>query len=53
MKLDFSQNGQVKITMIDYVNKILEAFNKAKPNGTGSKASVAPDDLFQEKIARS
>jgi hypothetical protein len=31
MMLDYTVHGQVKITMVGYVNKILTAFNKADP----------------------
>jgi hypothetical protein len=57
MLLDYSVPGQVKITMLDYVDKILAAFDKAEPKGGGTKTSVAPDSLFKvnkdcEKLAQ-
>jgi hypothetical protein len=57
MTLDYSVPGQVKITMLDYVNEILSAFDKAEPKGGGTKTSAAPDSLFKvgedcEKIAQ-
>jgi hypothetical protein len=33
--------------MFDYVNKIINAFDKAEPKGGGTKSSAAPDDLFK------
>jgi hypothetical protein len=47
MTLDYSIPGQVKITMIDYVDEILAAFDKAEPKGGGTKTSAAPDSLFK------
>jgi len=47
MTLDYTVRGQVKITMIDYVDEILAAFDKADPKGGGTKTSAAPDSLFK------
>jgi hypothetical protein len=47
MTLDYSVPGQVKITMLEYVNEILAAFNKAEPKGGGTNTSAAPDSLFK------
>jgi hypothetical protein len=33
--------------MFDYGDKILTAFDKAKPKGGGTKTSAAPDSLFK------
>jgi hypothetical protein len=57
MTLEYSVPGQVKITMLDYVNDILAAFDKAEPKGGGTKTSAAPDSLFKvdedcEKLAQ-
>jgi hypothetical protein len=57
MTLDYSVPGQVKITMLEYVNEILDAFDKAEPKGGGTKTSAAPDSLFKvdedcEKLAQ-
>jgi hypothetical protein len=46
MTLDYIMHGQIKISMIDYVNEILTAFNKAEPKGKGTKTSTVPDNLF-------
>jgi hypothetical protein len=47
MTLDYTIRGQVKITMFDYVDDILTAFDKAEPNGVGTKTIAAPDSLFK------
>ncbi len=33
--------------MFDYINKIINAFDKAEHKGGGTKSSAAPDDLFK------
>jgi hypothetical protein len=57
MTLDYSVPGQVKITMINYVDEILAAFHKAEPKGGGTKTCAVPDSLFKvdeecEKLAQ-
>jgi hypothetical protein len=57
MTLDYSVPGQVTTTMLDYVDDILAAFDKAEPKGGGTKTSAAPDILFKvdvdcEKLAQ-
>jgi hypothetical protein len=47
MTLDFTISGQVKVTMLDYVEEILKAFDEAEPKGSGTKTSAAPDNLFR------
>jgi hypothetical protein len=47
MTLDYTVCGQVNISMFDYVNKIINAFDKAKPKGGGTKSSTAPDNLLK------
>jgi hypothetical protein len=47
MTLDCTVRGQVKITMFDYVDEILTAFDKAEPEGGGTKTSAAPASLFK------
>jgi hypothetical protein len=37
----------VNISMFDYVDEIINAFDKAEPKGGGTKSSAAPDDLFK------
>jgi hypothetical protein len=45
--LDYTVRGQVKITMFDYVDEILTAFDKAKPKGGDTKNGAAADSLFK------
>jgi hypothetical protein len=57
MTLDYSLPEKVKITMLDYVNGIIAAFDKAEPKGGGTKTSLAPGSLCKvdedcEKIAQ-
>ena len=47
MTLDYTVSGQVKITMLDYIEEILAAYDKAEPTGHGTKSSAAPDSLFK------
>lgn len=46
MDLDYTVRGQVTISMFDYVDEILTAFDKAEPKGAGTKSSAMPDNLF-------
>ena len=46
MQLDFSVVGQVKITMFDYIQEMLEDFHKFYPNKTISR-TPAVDHLFK------
>ena len=45
MQLDFSVAGQVKITMFDYIQEMLEDFHKFDPSKTISR-TPAVDHLF-------
>jgi hypothetical protein len=47
MTLDYTIRGQVKITMFNYVDEIITAFDKAEPKGGGTKTSAAADSLFK------
>ena len=47
MTLDFTVKGQVKISILDYIDEILTAFDKAEPKGGVTKTSAAPDSLFK------
>ena len=37
MTLDYYIAGQVKITMLDYIDEIINAFDKTDPMGEGNK----------------
>jgi uncharacterized Fe-S cluster-containing protein len=57
MTLDYRVQGQVKITMLDYVDEILAAVDKAEPKVGCTKTSAAPNSLFKfekdcEKLAQ-
>jgi hypothetical protein len=45
--LDYTVCRRVNISMFDYVDKIIKAFDKAEPKGGGTKSGAAPDDLFK------
>ena len=47
MTLEYSEVGQVEITILDYINEILDAFDKEYPRGGGNKSSAAPDIVFK------
>jgi hypothetical protein len=47
MKLDYSRRGRVEITMFEYLEEIIIAFDKADPTGGGTKTSAAPSNLFK------
>jgi hypothetical protein len=47
MALDYNVCGQVKITMFDYADEILTAFDKAEPKEGGTKTSAASASLFK------
>ena len=47
MTLDYTVHGQVQIIMIDFLDKVLIAFDKAEPKGGGTKKSAAPENLFK------
>jgi hypothetical protein len=47
MTLDYTVRGQVKISMFDYVDKIITAFDKTEPKGCGTKTSAVPSSLFK------
>ena len=49
MKLEYSTVGQVEITMLEYIDEILNTFDKADPTCGGTKSSAAPDIIFKVK----
>ena len=44
--LYYSVKGQVNITILDYINEILECLDKAEPKSSGTKSSAVPLNLF-------
>jgi hypothetical protein len=47
MQLDYTIRGIVKISMLEFVDEILAAFDKEDPQSGGTKSSAAPEDLFK------
>jgi hypothetical protein len=47
MTLDYTVCGQVNISMFNYDDEIINAFDKAEPKGGGTKLSAAPDNLLK------
>jgi hypothetical protein len=47
MTIDYTICGKAKIGMLDYVDEIIAAFDKAEPKGGGAKTSAAPDSIFK------
>ena len=47
LTLDYTVRGQVHITMIDFLEELITAFDKAEPKGGGTKTSAAPENLFK------
>jgi hypothetical protein len=46
MPLSFTAAGQVKVSMCDYLDDLLQDYKKAAPEERGTKTSAAPRDLF-------
>jgi hypothetical protein len=46
MTLDYSVDGQCRVTMIPYIKEILAIYKEAVPGSLGKKKSAAPADLF-------
>ena len=47
--MDYSTVGQVNITMLDYIDEIIDAFDKSGPTGCSTKSSAATAILFKVK----
>jgi hypothetical protein len=46
MTIDYTFHGQVRISMLEYVEEILKALAIEEPKGAGTKSSAAPENLF-------
>ena len=46
MTLDYTVRGQVRITMLSYIEDILTAFDKAYPKWEVKKSSATPNNLL-------
>ena len=49
MNLYYTTKGLCKVTMLDYIEEVINTFNKMYPKATGTKTSAAPSDLFVVK----
>jgi hypothetical protein len=47
MTLDYTLPGRVKITMFEFLEEVIVAFDNADPKGGGTKTSAVPSDLFK------
>ena len=47
MPLNYTVRNQVQIKIIDFLDKVLIAFDKAEPKGGDTKKSAAPENLFK------
>ena len=47
MTLYYTVSGQAQITMINFLDIILIAFNKVETKGGGTKTSAAPENIFK------
>ena len=48
MTHDYTEGGNIKVSMIYYIDEIIYVFDQADPRGCGINTSTAPEDL--EKI---
>ena len=47
MKLGYTTVGQVNITMLDYIDELLDNFDKSDPTGGVNNSSSAPANLLK------
>ena len=47
MTLHYTEGGNVKVSMIYYIDEIIASFDKAEPRGCGIKTSPTPEDLYK------
>ena len=45
--LDYTVSGIDRISMLEYIDDILTSFNKMDPSNSGTKSSVASENLFK------
>ena len=46
MNLAYSVKGQVNITILDYINEILESLDKSEPKASGTKSIADLLNMF-------
>ena len=49
MTLDYTTKGLCKVKILDYIEELLNTFDKMDPKETGTKTSEAPSNLFVVK----
>ena len=49
MTLYYTTKGLCKVTMLDYIEEVINTFHKMDLKETGTKTSAAPSDLFVVK----
>ena len=47
MELNYTKVGQLKITMLEYIDGILDDFDKADTTDGGTKSSDGTDNIFK------
>ena len=47
VKLDYTRVVQVNITMLEYIDEIIDDFDKSDPTGGGTKSSAVSATLFK------
>ena len=47
VNLDYKVSGIDRIDMLEYIDDILTSFNKMDPSNSGTKSSVASENLFK------
>ena len=47
MTVDYTISEIYRTSMLEYIDEILTAFEKMDPSNSGTKSSVAPDNLFK------
>ena len=47
MTLDYTVSGISRTSMLEYIDDILTSFNKMDPSNSGTKSSVASENLFK------
>ena len=46
MTLDYKVSGIFRISLLEYIDEILNKFDKTDPSNSGTKSSASPENLF-------
>ena len=49
LTLDYTTKGLCKVTMMDYIEEVINTFDKMDPKAIGTNTSPAPSDIFVVK----